>query len=468
MMKEKNLDDLFREKLLNYEQEPPAYLLENILGGVAKNHRKKRIIWLRVAGVAAALLLAFVAGWQFSTNKTDRIANNSLVNYKNPENPVQSHSTSMPMVSQKIAVNRASKIPAKNEQNLIEQYNKEFSHHSNYNEYSPISVNSGKGPDKLDNNKILSLKPLDKGFIKTEKKEIRLEKAQILKQKIVVEKTIDQQIMEMNKQMLSARSKNSSKARWLLGAQISPEYNGAYSSHSKAYASNMLKTKSNKVDLAGGISIEYKKGKRWSFQSGIYYSGIGQTSGNGSSKEYSYAVNDGANYFSNTTIKVDAASNRYSMNSNAGVVELTQIPAGMTIGASLDDKSYLSNAVVATQNTFIQDFDYLEIPLYLRYNFVDNRFGISIVGGLSSNVLVGNRLYADTSFGKSLVGRTKDLETFNYSSTVGLGFKYCLTNKLSMSIEPRFKYFINSLSNNSSVTYKPYTFGFYTGLSYEF
>ena len=35
MKKDKNLDELFRDKLLNYEQEPPAYLLENILSGVA-------------------------------------------------------------------------------------------------------------------------------------------------------------------------------------------------------------------------------------------------------------------------------------------------------------------------------------------------------------------------------------------------------------------------------------------------
>ncbi len=467
-MKEKNLDDLFREKLLNYEQDPPAYLLENILDGVAQNHRKKRIIWLRVAGVAAALLIAFIAGWQFNTSETAQIVNNSVISHRNTGNTDQSQATSVPMTSQKTTVYPTLKIFAKNKQNIKEQGNKKLSLIPDYNENSPVSVNSGKVPDELDNNNISMLKPLDGRFANVETKEIRLGKAQILNQKIVVEKTIDQQIMEMNRQMLSSRTKSSSKARWLLGAQISPEYNGAYSSHSRTYASNMLKTKSNKVDLAGGISVEYKKGKRWSLQSGIYYSGMGQTSGNGSSKEYSYAVNDGANYFGNTTIKVDATSNRYMMNSDAGVVELTQIPAGMTIGASLDDKSYLSNAVVATQNTFIQDFDYLEIPLYLRYNFIDNRFGVSIVGGLSSNILVGNRLYVDSSYGKSLVGRTKDLETFNYSSTVGLGFKYCLTNKLSMSFEPRFKYFINSLSNNSSVTYKPYTFGFYTGLSYEF
>ena len=63
-MKDKNIDELFRSKLSNFEQEPPAYVLENVLAGVAGARRKKKIIFWRIAGVAAALLLAFVAGWQ--------------------------------------------------------------------------------------------------------------------------------------------------------------------------------------------------------------------------------------------------------------------------------------------------------------------------------------------------------------------------------------------------------------------
>ena len=281
-----------------------------------------------------------------------------------------------------------------------------------------------------------------------------------------VEKSIDQQIMELNQQMITAEKINKQKARWLVGAQVSPEYNGAQSSHSRAYASNMLKTQATKLDLAGGVSVEYKKGKRWSVQSGVYYSGIGQTSGN-SSRNLSYA-NDGANYLNNTIVKVDASKNSYTINSNAGEVELNSIPAGMVLGASLDDKNYLASAVVVSQNTFIQDFDYLEIPLYLRYNLIESRFGISMLGGVSSNILVGNKLYVDGDLGRSLVGKTKDLETFNYSGTFGLAFKYGLTNKLSLSVEPRFKYFLNSLSSNANVTYKPYTFGVFTGLTYEF
>ncbi|MDO9613690.1 MAG: hypothetical protein Q7J86_04105, partial [Bacteroidota bacterium] len=64
MKRDENIDELFREKLRNYEKEPPAYLLQNVLDGAAGARRSRKIVFWRVAGVAAAILLAFVAGWQ--------------------------------------------------------------------------------------------------------------------------------------------------------------------------------------------------------------------------------------------------------------------------------------------------------------------------------------------------------------------------------------------------------------------
>lgn len=468
MKNEKNLDDLFREKLLNFEQEPPAYLLEQILDGVAQNRRKKRLIWWRVAGVAAALLLAFVAGWQFNSSDGYRVAETSPLNRNNVEKSVSQSVGSELKSPETTVATQSGKTLALISHDSQNGTNQHGSSKSNASESYFVSTTLEHIVVERPDSDLSILKPLKSVLFKTEKNAVLQERKPKSGGNDADGKTIDQQIMEMNKQMLAAANSKGDRASWSFGAQVSPEYNGYQSSHSQVYASNMLKTKATSVDLAGGVSVEYKRGKRWSLQSGVYYSGMGQTSGNSSSKDYSYVANDGANYFNNATVNVDAAANRYTMNSNAGVVELTTIPAGMVLGTSLGDKNYLSSAVVVSQNTFVQDFDYLEIPLFLRYALVDRKFGIDMVGGLSSNILVGNRLYVDGNSGKSLVGRTKDLETFNYSGTFGLGFKYGLTDRLSLNVEPRFKYFLNSLSSNSSITYKPYTFGIYTGLSYEF
>jgi hypothetical protein len=124
--------------------------------------------------------------------------------------------------------------------------------------------------------------------------------------------------------------------------------------------------------------------------------------------------------------------------------------------------------VVVSDARFIQNFEYIEVPLYLRYTVLDSKFDVEMVGGFSSNLLVGNETYMESAVGRSLVGSTKDMETMNYSGTLGVGFKYGISRHLSLNVEPRVKYFLNSLNSNSSVTYKPYTIGVFTGLSYEF
>ena len=252
-----------------------------------------------------------------------------------------------------------------------------------------------------------------------------------------------------------------------MGAQVSPAYSVNRSSHSAQYANSMLNSSSNTpIALGGGLTVEYKKGKRWSLQSGIYYAGLGQSTGNSalSNKNQFALTGKGSEYFN---APVDIKSSNMLMNSNAGVFEFNGVPKGIELGTNLEDKS-LTSAVVVSDARFIQNFQYLEIPLYLRYTVIDARFDVELMGGFSSNVLIGNETYLQSSTGKSLVGKTQDMQGLNYSGTVGLGLKYGVSKRIFLNVEPRVKYFLNSLNSNSAVTYKPYTIGVYTGISYQF
>lgn len=470
MKKDTNLDELFRDKLLNYEQEPPAYLLENILSGVAGARRKRKLIFWRVVGVAAALLLAFVAGWQLNTG--DGLEMNPTVVVSKSTAPEVPSETKI-QVEKETPTNKTS--PAMSQLATLESNSAIRTSQSKSVARSSKSVAialAGESVPDATNSESLLLKPLKSlsRRINSENENSNTLHARKASENSfdLAEKSIDQQIMEQNKQMLAVENKSKEKVRWLVGAQVSPEYSNSRGSQSQVYASNMLNASSNSVDLGGGISVEYKKGKRWSLQSGVYYSGLGQSSGNSSNsggKELQYAVS-GSNYF-NTVVNMDASSNKMSLNSNAGVIELNKIPAGLVVGTSLEDKT-LASSVIVSQTNFLQNFEYIEIPLYLRYTLIDARFDVVMLGGFSSNVLVGNQIFVEDNSGKSLVGKTKDMESLNYSGTLGMGLKYGLSKHISLNVEPRMKYYLNSLNSNSSVTYKPYTFGVFTGLSYEF
>jgi len=470
MKKEKNLDELFRDKLLNYEKEPPSYLLENILSSVSGARRRRKLVYWRVAGVAAALLIAFVAGWQLNDSAIQKT--NQVVTAVRPSTPEKSSEANQ--VEKIMPANQSA--PAKSQLASTET-NSSIRNNQLKSITQSLKVATivlAAGPVVVaSNDETLLMKPLKSLdrliYLKTENSTALQDKKSGDDSSGLTQKSIDQQIMEQNKQMLTVENKSKEKTRWLVGAQVSPEYNVSRGSQSQAYASNMLRSSSsNQVDLGGGISVEFKKGKRWSLQSGVYYSGLGQASGNTSSSgsnDLLYA-NAGSNYF-NTPVKVDAISNRMSLNSNAGVIELSKIPSGLVVGNSLEANA-LNSTVIVSPTSFIQNFDYIEIPLYVRYTLIDARFDVVMLGGLSSNVLVGNQIFVEGASGKSLVGKTNDMQTLNYSGTLGMGIKYGLSKHISLNVEPRIKYYLNSLNSNSSVTYKPYTIGVFTGLSYEF
>ena len=486
MMKNKNMDELFRDKLINYEKEPPAYILDNIIAGAASVNRKRKIIFWRVAGVAAALLLAFIAGWEFSGNNEPILKPETIVKLNSAaEVKLNSNSetgTAGQTATSEIAgetddshLTASSDLTSKStlpESSIIEIQK----HESDSESTEPDTFTESKLVAATSNKESYFMKPIKKlyGLIVQEPKST--DKLQDINSNgysiNVAEKTIDQQIMEQNKEMLLAQNESREKKRWLIGAQVSPQYNVSRSSHEKQYASNMLNSGSadNPVDLGGGVSVEYKKGKRWSLQSGVYYSGIGQTSGNSSQSnrnDYMSASPVHGSEYLNTSVSVDVSTSNLMMNSTAGVIEFSDVPSGIVLGTNLEDKSLVS-AVVVSDARFLQNFEYIEIPLYLRYTVFDYKFDIELMGGFSSNFLVGNQTLMESSTGQSVVGKTKDMEAINYSGTLGLGFKYGLSKRIFLNVEPRIKYYLNSLNSNSSVTYKPYTIGVYSGLSYQF
>jgi hypothetical protein len=472
MKENENIDELFREKLRNYEKEPPAYLLQNVLDGVAGARRNRKIVFWRVAGVAAAILLAFLAGWQLQHLNSETSPQQIVV--------VPSSSPEIPTAKQfgpeeKITLDKVPETGLSRDEKSFKSAtdkNLQVASQTNFQEKkitneSILSARAAESnllyPIKIRSHRIISNNQYANVLHEMKVKDTNFDR---------FEMTIDQQIIEQNKQQFLAQNEKQKKVRWLVGAQVSPAFNVSESSHSQVYASNMLNSANNPVDVGGGISVEYKKGKRLSLQSGVYYSGLGQASGNSSrssaNSDYIYASADrGAEYF-NTSVNIDTKSSKMMMNSAAGVIEFSSVPSGIVLGANLDEKAMVSNAVVVSDARFIQNFEYIEIPLYLRYTIIDSRFDVEMMGGFSSNVLIGNQTFMESSSGKSLVGKTQDMQWLNYSGTLGVGLKYGLSKRIFLNVEPRVKYYLNSLNNNSSVTYKPYTIGVFTGLSYEF
>jgi len=296
----------------------------------------------------------------------------------------------------------------------------------------------------------------------------------------------------------NVQSKFESKEKehgWKMGVNIAPGYSSHTSDYANSYAQNMTYAGSDgEGSMSGGISIQYKTRSRWSFESGVSYTQNTQASSNtpqlygfsgGKGSDQLFSPSAGERYYFNTVLKL--ADSKAIMNSTAGIIEFKELPDGAEIAASPETgptagsdinvgpqpnpitgaADYYTNSLI-TSGEFSQVFDFVEIPLYLRYLLLDSNFDIELIGGVNAGFVVGNNAFIKNNDGLQNVGRTKDISSLNMSGTLGIGINYALGQHISLAVEPRFSYFLNSINNNPDIDYRPYRIGIYTGLYYAF
>ena len=114
-----------------------------------------------------------------------------------------------------------------------------------------------------------------------------------------------------------------------------------------------------------------------------------------------------------------------------------------------------------------QNISYIEVPLELSYKLLDKKFGIEVIGGMSTLFLNQNNISLVANGIEMEVGRANNLNNIHFSSNVGLGFKYNFWKSFNANFQPMFKYQINTFNQNSS-NFKPYFIGLYSGISFSF
>jgi opacity protein-like surface antigen len=207
------------------------------------------------------------------------------------------------------------------------------------------------------------------------------------------------------------------------------------------------------------VALSYRINKRFSVQSGIYYSNIGQ--------ELS-----GISSYSGFGKYNDSKSSGFSVISASGTIYTDNDDVFLLDNNSQTKYSNDFDPVKAElqyiDNSLRQSFNYLELPVVVRYKVVDKTLDFNIIGGVSSNVLVSNTVSAGSTGNKHKIGGTDGLNMLTFSSSLGMGMEYNLSEKLSMNLEPVFRYYINPFGAIPGMNIHPYSFGVFSGISYRF
>ncbi|RAK23629.1 hypothetical protein B0I03_10394 [Flavobacterium aquaticum] len=243
--------------------------------------------------------------------------------------------------------------------------------------------------------------------------------------------------------------KEEKRSKWAISTNASPVYFNSLAQGSSIDQQFDSNSKNYATTLSLGIAGSYAINNKLSIKTGVNNINI---SYNTNDVLFDARMNNVENNI--PTISRNPEASNMVFSSKANVVE--------TLSGDVENV-IIENNVGALQ----QNISYIEVPLELSYKLLDKKFGIEVIGGMSTLFLNQNNISLVANGIEMEVGRANNLNSIHFSSNVGLGFKYSFWKSFNANFQPMFKYQINTFSENSG-NFKPYFIGLYTGISFSF
>lgn len=255
--------------------------------------------------------------------------------------------------------------------------------------------------------------------------------------------------------------------RWMLGAVMSPLYN--YRDADMEAMTGGAEFETGLVTYAGGISVSYRGNSRLAIESGIHFNKMGISIGAPGIQLFENSYDFAPNREVASSPELIAITNSVgNIVTESGQVIVNGYKLNAEYGADAMSNSEIADISQTAGQGIEQHLDYLEIPFNLRYSVVDRTFELQLVGGISTNFLVNNYVTMETASGTADIGYLTNINSVNYSGNAGIGMVYHIHERFSLLLEPRFRYFLNSVNDSSLPATRPYAVGLYTGISYTF
>jgi hypothetical protein len=464
--REKNIDRIFKNKLRNFDAEPPVEVWESIRERLYLNRRRKMIYWsARVAAGIAVLAVLSITYFKTRDLINDNLVSDDLKLKKEAregvllkEGEVSEGEVSEGEVSEG-EVSEGEVLKGDLAEGDLSGEKLPERKVSGTNGFLAASLQgqemvfvSGKSIGRLD----YEIPVREIGLLRSGKHDETFKRSEI------PEGIPDEDIYTLN----IPSDDESTKNRWAIGTQVSPLY--SYRSlvvqdESLETANYYNQAESGTFAYSGGVHVNYSPTRRISFQSGVYYS------------KYGVTVDQAYLFENQLTADVTRTTKFYSVNNSSGTINIADKPSvdyvtnyGQRKNQNMNSGTFDEFSMEVNSGEVIQNFNYIEVPLVFRYRLIDRKIGFNFLGGLSTNLLVGSNTYYNDNGNKEKIGETTDIKLFSYSSIMGVGIDYALSERLNLNLEPTFRYYLNSINESSYIGSHPYSIGVFTGLRYSF
>ena len=261
-------------------------------------------------------------------------------------------------------------------------------------------------------------------------------------QKEIAEKTEEKKTEEEK----VVKERNEKKSKWIVSSSFSPVYlnlNGTGSALDSKFADN---AKSYQTSMSYGVGLQYALNNKWTVRTGV------------NALNLEYSTNNIIFYYSN--------------NGGAGLENVNENGTGIGIvieNPNVKDIAYNGDDVVTTRYkaNINHRINYIEVPLELSYKIINKKFGVDVIGGVSSIFLNDNRVSLISAVSNLNIGEANNLNKLHFSTNLGIGLRYNFMKNLQVNMEPMLKYQINTY-NGDAGNFKPYFIGVYSGISFSF
>ena len=480
MKEKKSIDRIFQEKFKDFESTPKEEVWDNIASRLDKKEKKRPLIiplWFKIGGVAAVLAI-ILASLVYTGNQRLFTGEPEIVHEK-PEKSTNQQKTNKESSGNKNERNLPEeKIASEKEKTPVEAGKTEESSNNKSSEKSALAANSdnsakAESSDKNDASNIASGSKLNSG---EEEKEIE--------GSVIKDGSWSQQDVKNKASNVIAQAE--------IKEDDSLQTKSAFEQENAL--TEIEKQKKNKTEEALA-DIDAKKMSLSTFAAPIFYNNLGsgnelsnQFSNNSTSSEVTLSYGVKIAYNISDKLRIRTGISKVDINKN--IQDISYSPTAMSVGFEninpvennieirdnspefsenglpLQEGSNALSTSVFRPGEINQQFGYIEIPLELEYALINKKFSLSVIGGGSSLFLDNNRVQLVSGESKTDLGEATNINSTSFSTNIGVGMGYKLTDKFSISVEPIFKYQINTFNNVNDV--QPTNFGVYSGLSYRF
>lgn len=269
-------------------------------------------------------------------------------------------------------------------------------------------------------------------------------------------------------QIIALATDKSHPGRLSLSAYFAPQQSYRYQASNTPNPTQSLE--SEIITYNAGIHLTYKINNRWQLQTGMGYNRLGQI------------INDIASFSHPSLMPLYSSDGSpisehpQSMGTSMGGILFTDqsfyfadisSTRIITLKGSYDERNI--NLLNKSSMGLIQYFEYLELPLNVRYKIIDKGISLFVKSGITASYLLSGEVFLQGKSRDKPIGKTVGINSLNLMGSGGLVLSYPLTNRINVSLEPTASFFITPIGNVRNLTRNtyPYSFAVFMGLSYD-